>query len=153
MKSFLKLFGFIFVIISFTLAGDVEDIKNQILKNNEYSKINNQSVNEYSKDGALEFWSSGGLIQHIPPDGRPDEYDYINLKYKHIEIIILEPKKVAIAMYYSEGSMKPKNLPAISHYMTRVTQAYVKENGEWRVRASHWSPILGGTGTNQTSIE
>ena len=53
MKSFLKLFGFIFVIISFTLAGDVEDIKNQILKNNEYSKINNQSVNEYSKDGAV----------------------------------------------------------------------------------------------------
>ena len=49
--------------------------------------------------------------------------------------------------------MKPKTLPAISHYMTRVTQAYVKENGEWKVRASHWSPILGGTGTNQSSIE
>ena len=40
MKSFLKLLGFIFVITSFSLAGDVEDIKNQILKNNEYSKIN-----------------------------------------------------------------------------------------------------------------
>ena len=153
MRQFLKLLIGIAVISSFILAGDVDEIKNQIMNNNEYSNKNNRSVNEYSKNGALEFWSSGGLIQEIDPDGRPEEYDYFNIKVKHIEVIVLVPEKAAVAMYYSEGSMKPKNSPAVNHYMTRVTQAYVKENGQWKVRASHWSPIQGGSGTSQTSIE
>ena len=153
MRQFLKLLIGIAVISSFILAGDVDEIKNQIMNNNEYSNKNNRSVNEYSKNGALEFWSSGGLIQEIDPDGRPEEYDYFNIKVKHIEVIVLVPEKAAVAMYYSEGSMKPKNSPAVNHYMTRVTQAYVKEDGQWKVRASHWSPIQGGSGTSQTSTE
>ena len=153
MRQFLKLLIGIAVISSFILAGDVDEIKNQIMNNNEYSNKNNRSVNEYSKNGALEFWSSGGLIQEIDPDGRPEEYDYFNIKVKHIEVIVLVPEKAAVAMYYSEGSMKPKSSPAVNHYMTRVTQAYVKEDGQWKVRASHWSPIQGGSGTSQTSME
>ena len=153
MRQFLKSLIGIAVISSFLIAGDVEEIKKRIMDSNEYSNKNNHSVNEYSENGALEFWSSGGLIQEIDPDGRPEEYDYFNLKVKHIEVIVLVPKKAAVAMYYSEGSMKPKNSPAVNHYMTRVTQAYVKEDGQWKVRASHWSPIQGGSGTSQTSIE
>ena len=153
MRQFLKLLIGIAVISSFILAGDVDEIKNQIMNNNEYSNKNNRSVNEYSNNGALEFWSSGGLIQEIDPDGRPEEYDYFNIKVKHIEVIVLVPEKAAVAMYYSEGSMKPKNSPAVNHYLTRVTQAYVNENGKWKIRASHWSPIQGGSGTSQTSTE
>ena len=153
MKQFFKILFEIAVISSFLVAGDVEEIKKQIMDNNEYSNKNNRSVNEYSKNGALEYWSSGGLIQEIDPDGRPEEYDYFNIKVKHIEVVVLVPKKAAVAMYYSEGSMKPKNSPAVNHYLTRVTQAYVNENGKWKVRASHWSPIQGGSGTSQTSTE
>ena len=153
MKQFFKILFGIPVISSFLVAGDVEEIKKQIMDNNEYSNKNNRSVNEYSKNGALEYWSSGGLIQEIDPDGRPEEYDYFNIKVKHIEVVVLVPKKAAVAMYYSEGSMKPKNSPAVNHYLTRVTQAYVNENGKWKVRASHWSPIQGGSGTSQTSTE
>ena len=153
MRQFLKsLIGFA-VISSFLLADDIDDIKKQIINNNEYSNKNNKSVNDYSKYGALEFWSSGGLIQEIDSDGRPEEYDYMNIKVKHIEVIILVPEKAAVAMYYSEGAMKPKGSPAVSHYMTRVTQAYVKEDGKWKNRASHWSPIQGGAGTSQTSTD
>jgi len=153
MKQFFKILFGIAVISSFLVAGDVEEIKKQIMDNNEYSNKNNRSINEYSKNGALEYWSSGGLIQEIDPDGRPEEYDYFNIKVKHIEVVVLVPKKAAVAMYYSEGSMKPKNSPAVNHYLTRVTQAYVNENGKWKVRASHWSPIQGGSGTSQTSTE
>ena len=153
MKQFFKILFGIAVISSFLVAGDVEEIKKQIMDNNEYSNKNNRSVNEYSKNGALEYWSSGGLIQEIDPDGRPEEYDYFNIKVKHIEVVVLVPKKAAVAMYYSEGSMKPKNSPAVNHYLTRVTQAYVKENGKWKIRASHWAPIQGGSGTSQTSTE
>ena len=153
MKQFFKVLFGIAVISSFLVAGDVEEIKKQIMDNNEYSNKNNRSINEYSKNGALEYWSSGGLIQEIDPDGRPEEYDYFNIKVKHIEVVVLVPKKAAVAMYYSEGSMKPKNSPAVNHYLTRVTQAYVNENGKWKIRASHWSPIQGGSGTSQTSTE
>ena len=153
MKQFFKILFGIAVISSFLVAGDVEEIKKQIMDNNEYSNKNNRSVNEYSKNGALEYWSSGGLIQEIDPDGRPEEYDYFNIKVKHIEVVVLVPKKAAVAMYYSEGSMKPKNSPAVNHYLTRVTQAYVNENGKWKIRASHLSPIQGGSGTSQTSTE
>ena len=153
MKQFFKILFGIAVIGTFLVAGDVEEIKKQIMDNNEYSNKNNRSINEYSKNGALEYWSSGGLIQEIDPDGRPEEYDYFNIKVKHIEVVVLVPKKAAVAMYYSEGSMKPKNSPAVNHYLTRVTQAYVNENGKWKIRASHWSPIQGGSGTSQTSTE
>jgi hypothetical protein len=153
MRQFLKSLIGIAVISSFVLADDVDDIKKQIMNNNEYSNKNNHSVNDYSKNGALEFWSSGGLIQEIDPAGRPEEYDYINIKVKHIEVVVLVPGKAAVAMYYSEGAMKPKGSPAVNHYMTRVTQAYVNEDGKWKIRASHWSPIQGGSGTSQTSTE
>ena len=153
MKVKVKLISFVFFIISFVSAGDVEDIKKQIFENNRYANEKNISASEYSKYGALEFWSSGGLMHEIPAKGRPEIYDYMNIKYKNLEVIILEPKKAAVVMYYSEGSMKPKNAPAVNHYLTRVTQALVKESGEWKVRASHWSPIMGGSGTSQASTE
>ena len=77
----------------------------------------------------------------------------VHVNDKHIEVIVLVPKKAAVAMYYSEGSMKPKNSAAVGHYLTRVTRAYVKEDGKWKVSASHWSPVMGGSGTRQTSLE
>ena len=112
-----------------------------------------KSENDYSKDGALEFWSSGGLMQTIDPSGRPEAYDYVNINPKHIEVIILAKGKAAVAMYYSEGNMKPKNSSEVSHYLTRVSQTFVKEDGEWRTRTSHWSPVMGGSGTSQTGKE
>ena len=117
----------------------------------EYLKKNKRSLNDYSSEGALEFWSSGGLMQEIKPSGRPESFDSYNLTFKHIEVIILVPGKAAVAMYYSEGSMKPKGLPSVSQYMTRVTQAFVKEGDGWRIRATHWSPLTGGSGTSQAN--
>ena len=148
----------IFILISifsstYLFSGDVEDIKKQIYDNLKYFNENSRSPDEYSKNGALEFWSSGGLIQNIPAGTAPSVYESVNLAYKHMEVIVLVPKKAAVVMYYSEGSLKPQNAPSVGHYMTRVTQALVKENGKWKIRASHWSPIQGGSGTTATTID
>ena len=153
MKQFFKILFGIAVISSFLAAGDVEEIKKQIMDNNEYFRKNKRGADEYSKLGALEFWSSGGLMQKVESNVRPELYDYANLDVKYIEVIVLVPNKAAVAMYYSEGSLKPKNSAAVGHYLTRVTRAYIKEDGQWKVRASHWSPIQGGSGTSQTSTE
>ena len=147
-KLFLSLTMFFSSVL---LAGDKEDIIKQIMASNDYVNKTKTNMSEYSKDGALEFWSSGGLLHEVGPDGRSDEYESFNMSIKHVEVLILVPKKAAVAMYYSEGSMTPKGSKPVAHYMTRVTQAFVKENGEWRVRASHWSPIMGGAGTSQTA--
>ena len=56
-------------------------------------------------------------------------------------------------MFYNEGSMKPVNGAAVSHYLTRITQIFVKENDKWVVVASHYSPVTGGSGTSQSSVE
>ena len=147
-KLFLSLTVFFSSVL---LAGDKEDLIKQIMASNDYVNKNKTNMSEYSKDGALEFWSSGGLLHEVGPGGRSDEYESFNMSIKHVEVLILVPKKAAVAMYYSEGSMTPKGSKPVGHYMTRVTQAFVKENGEWRIRASPWSPIMGGTGTSQTS--
>ena len=148
-----RLLFFFFLISPLVFASDVDEVKKQIISSSEYLSKNKRSVNDYSKEGGIEFWSSGGLMHEIDPNGRPEIYDYANVKPKHIEVIVLVPGKAAVAMYYSEGAMKPKGSPAVSHYMTRVTQAFVKEGGKWKVRASHWSPIQGGAGTSQTSVD
>lgn len=111
------------------------------------------SPDAYSKLGALEFWSSGGLMQEIEPGAAPEEYDAFNVYPRYIGVIPLVEGQAAVAVYYAEGSMKPKGAPAVNHYLTRVTQVFVKEDGKWKVRASHFSPLAGGSGTTQTTTE
>jgi hypothetical protein len=106
-----------------------------------------------SSEGSLEFWSSGGLLHEVSADLAPDEFDSFALDVKHIHVITLVPGKAAVAQYYSEGSIDRKNSSSVGNYRTRATQVFVKENGEWKIRAAHWSPIAGGAGTSATSLE
>ena len=100
----------------------------------------------YSEQGALEFWSSGGLVHVVPPTV---EFDQINIQSKHIQVLVLVEGQAAVAQYYDEGTMTPKGSAPVPDYITRVTQVYVKENGQWKIRSSHWSPLQGGAGTSQ----
>jgi fructose-1,6-bisphosphatase/inositol monophosphatase family enzyme len=130
------------------------EIKNLINANNQHSRDNlKDSPGGVSKDGSLQFWSSGGLLQWVGNDVAPSEYDSFSLVAKHIQVVELPGGESAVAMYYAEGSFKIKGNPAVNHYMTRATEVYVREAGKWVVRASHWSPITAGSGTNQTSVD
>lgn len=135
---------------AFAQSDTEKEITQTIVASNEYTNKNQKgNPEEYSAKGALEFWSSGGLLQEIAPAGRPDDFDSVSIKPKHIRVLTLVEGQAAVAHYYAEGSMKPKGSPAVSHYLTRVTQVFVKEGGKWKVRSSHWSPITGGSGTSQ----
>lgn len=141
--------------LSATAYGDtVQEVTDAIVAGNAYVKKNMKGRDDdYSKEGAVEFWSSGGLMQMIDPDGRPGEFETFDIDVKHIHVTPLVEGRVAVAHYYSEGSMKPKGYPAVTNYRTRVSQVFVKEDGEWKVRSSHWSAISGGAGTSQTALE
>jgi hypothetical protein len=130
------------------------EIKKVILDGIAYSKGNLRDEDDtVSKDGSLEFWSSGGFLQEVTADTEPDEYESVNIDAKHIHVITLVPGQAAVAQYYSEGSMAPKGSAAVSNYRTRATQVFVKEGSKWKVRAAHWSPIAGGSGTSQTAVD
>ena len=131
-------------------SATVQEVTETILQNNRY--LNENSVpapNSYSSEGALEFWSSGGLMNEVTNrDQSP--FDMVRVTAKHIRVIPLVEGQAAVAHYYSEGVMKPQDFEGVSNYMTRVSQVYVKENGRWVIRSSHWSPVAAGSGTTQT---
>ncbi len=121
---------------------------------NAYTKKNLKGMGDIvAEEGSLEFWSSGGLLNEIGADTAPQEFESFSINLKHITVITLVPGQIAVAQYYSEGSMAPKTSAAVSNYRTRVTQVFVKEGGKWKVRAAHWSPIAGGAGTSQTAVD
>ena len=118
-----------------------------------YASIEEDLVDTHdliSREGALQFWSSGGLMLENSPDEPPFEYEMFSVDAKHIEVIRLSDD-AAVALYYAEGSMQPKGRAVVPRYLTRVMEVYVREDGVWKARAGHWSPLLGGGGTSRAT--
>ena len=135
-------------------ADTADEIKAKIMQDYADTRKNLTEDSEgVSKHGSVEFWSSGGLMQYVPADAPAGSYEQFTVTPKHIKVITLVEGQAAIAMYYSEGSIHRTGLKPVSHYMTRVTEAYAKEDGEWKQRAAHYSPIASGQGTEQTSLD
>ena len=106
-----------------------------------------------SKDGSKEFNSSGGLLIHLERTSGGNTFEMFEGSIKHIEVVVLVEGQAAVAHFYQEAMMQPTGLPAVPNYRTRVTQIFVKEAGGWKIRAAHWSPLMGGAGTSQTVIK
>ena len=135
-------------------AGTKEEIRDAVKANIAYTnKMMSQDPNRISENGSKEFFSSGGLLNTIQRDSDASDFEYFSGSVKHIEVVVLVEGQAAVAHYYQEAVMKPKGLPAVPNYRTRVTQAFVKEGGMWRIKAAHWSPLKGGAGTSQTVIK
>jgi hypothetical protein len=131
-----------------------QEVRQMVRDGYAYSRDNlTDPPDTYAENGAWEFWSSGGLSQFVPADAPQGEYESFSLTPKHIRVIVLVEDQAAVAHFYAEGSFHQVGQPPITDYMTRVTQVFVKEDGEWKVRSSHFSPLLGGSGTNQRTLE
>ena len=113
----------------------------------------NQDPMRLSKDGSKEFFSSGGLLNHLDRTSGGNTFEMFQGSIKHIEVVVLVEGQAAVAHFYQEAMMQPTGLPAVPNYRTRVTQIFVKEEGDWKIRAAHWSPLMGGAGTSQTVIK
>ena len=139
---------------SSVLADTADEVRKMIIEAATYSRENLKGMEDsVSSKGSLEFWSSGGLMQTVPADAPVGTFESVSLTPKHIQVITLEEGKSAVAMYYSEGSMHPTGSSPVAHYLTRVTEVYVKEGGKWKVRAAHYSPVTGGGGTSQSALD
>jgi hypothetical protein len=129
---------------------DETEIIKLIQSNWEINNKGNIDVRLMSENGYYAFNSTGGLMVYDKnPNIRKNEWDAVNLTAKHIKVVSLVPSEAAVAMYYSEGSMTPKGSAVVPHYMTRVTEVFIKEKGKWVMKTAHYSPISSGSGTSQ----
>ena len=71
--------------------------------------------------------------------------DKSNFTPRYIEIDILVPGKAAVAYYYLVGSFTMKGVTK-NDYRTRVSQIFVTENKEWKIKSGHFSPLHSGSG-------
>jgi len=113
----------------------------------------NQDPMRLSKDGSKEFFSSGGLLTYLDRTSGGNTFEVFQGSIKHIEVVVLVEGQAAVAHFYQEAIMQPTGLPVVTNYRARVTQAFVKEDGDWKIRAAHYSPLMGGAGTSQTVIK
>ncbi len=105
-----------------------------------------------SRRGAMEFWSSGGLLNEVHRGMPQMRFKQFSLQPKHIHVTTLVEGKAVVAHYYSEGVMEPAGSSAVTRYCTRVTEVLVKEDDAWVVRSAHFSPLAGGQGTTMTAL-
>ena len=127
-------------------------VKQLILDNNAYTLKNlEDKPKTLSENGSFAFWSSGGLLQSMEQNTKR-EFDTYNLHPKHIKVIEINAS-TAVALYYVEGNVQHKGSVNNANYLTRVMQVYVKEEGGWKIRAAHWSPLTGGKGTTETAVK
>ena len=155
MKNTFLLIGIcLSVVINAIAETEVEkEVKQLILDDNAYALKNlKDKAKMISKKGSLEFWSSGGLLQSLQQNAKVREFDTYNLHPKHIKVIEVSAE-TAIALYYIEGNYQQKESGNNANYLTRVMQVYVKEEGGWKIRAAHWSPLTGGKDTTETAVQ
>lgn len=142
------------LISSLVLADTASEVRQEILDNMTHmNQALNQDPTRISKRGSKDFFSSGGLLNDIDRASTGNSFDIFEGSRKHIEVIVLVEGQAAVAHFYQEAMMQPKGLPAVPNYRTRVTQVYVMEDGGWKIRAAHWSPLVGGAGTSQTVVK
>jgi hypothetical protein len=133
---------------------DAAEVTAMILAHQAQSTRENRQVKGViSKHGSVEFWSSGGLRQHVENGAELPSYTNLNIIAKDIEVESIVPGQAAVATYYAEGSLQAEGGAPVSNYLTRVTIVFAREDGEWKRRAAHWSPIIGGAGTTQTVLD
>ena len=139
---------------STVMADTVSEVRQVILDDLAHANQElNQDPMRLSKDGSKEFFSSGGLLNHLDRTSGGNTFEMFEGSIKHIEVVVLVEGQAAVAHFYQEAMMKPTGLPVVPNYRTRVTQVFVKEEGGWKIRAAHWSPLMGGAGTSQTVIK
>ena len=118
MKNTFLLIGIcLSVVINAIAETEVEkEVKQLILDNNAYALKNLEfKAKMISKEGALEFWSSGGLLQSAQQNDKVRKFETFNTHPKHIKIIEINAT-TAVAMYYVEGNVQHKGSENNSNY-------------------------------------
>ena len=95
-------------------------------------------------DSNGSFWYKRESTVAAVTEGQSPKNEF-NFIPRYIEIDILVEEKVAVAYYYLVGSYNINGTQK-NNYRTRVSQILMKENGDWKVKAGHYTPLHSGSG-------
>ena len=111
---------------------DAAEITAMILEHQAQSNRDNQQVKGViSKDGSVEFWSSGGLRQDVKNSMSLPDYASLNIMAKDIEVATATLLKVAIK---EPGSF----LREVEHESTSRSLRFGRHNQAQRLCRDHW---------------
>ena len=115
--------------------------------NNDYKtqwELSTDGVHLNANSSGTFFYSNEKPSLEELSENLAGEYD---VAVVHPNAILLSDT-VVLAHYYLEGSMSANDV-SVSNYRTRVTHIWVKEDGEWKSKSWHFSPLHnGGTTPN-----
>ncbi len=152
MKKIVILFLTLFMTTNLLFADDESEVVDVIKKHWEYQNAKDWgrfvgtlfSGGTMNGDSNGSFWYEREATIAAVKQGQSPK-DEFNFTPRYIEVDVLEKGKVAVAYYYLVGSYNIDGLQK-SNYRTRVSQIFVTENGNWKVKAGHYTPLHSGSG-------
>ena len=142
------------LIITFSqlIANDEAEVTEIVNKHWEYQNKKNwkkyvgtlYSGGTMNGDSNGSFWYMQESTVAAVTEGQAPSNEF-NFKPRYIKIDVLEKDRVAIAYYYLVGSYSI-NGQEKNDYRTRVSQVFVKEEGVWKIKSGHFTPLYSGSG-------
>jgi len=152
MKKILIVFAALILVNNNVIAGDKEDITNQIKQlwvNFSNKKVDMSLINP---NGSWQASSEGGLWNFQSPkeiqSQIADSPNTLNFRPYHIEVTIVgKSQDVAYTNYYLVGTITGRGGKVVANnYRTRASGTLVKQSGKCVSVGDHYSPLHGGSG-------
>ena len=152
MKKMIMLFSSLVVTTGLLLADDKSEVADVVNKHWQYQNVKDwgKYVGTMHSKGTMDgdsngsFWYRREATVASVTEGQSPENEF-NFTPRYNEVDILEKGKVAVAYYYLVGSYNINSVQK-NDYRTRVSQIFVKEKGNWKVKAGHFTPLHSGSG-------
>ena len=152
MKKMIMLFSALFITTSLLLANDKSEVVDVVNKHWKYQNTKDwgKYVETMHSEGTMNgdsngsFWYKRESTVAAVTEGQSSDNEF-NFTPRYIEVDVLEKGKVAVAYYYLVGSYTISGVQK-NDYRTRVSQIFVKEKGNWKVKAGHYTPLHSGSG-------
>ncbi|MED5248526.1 MAG: nuclear transport factor 2 family protein [Candidatus Neomarinimicrobiota bacterium] len=152
MKKMYILVSILLITSNLILASDKSEVIDVVNKHWEYQNKKNwkkfvgtlYSGGTMNGDSNGSFWYMQDATVAAVTEGQLPNNEF-NFTPRYIEVDVLEKGKVAVAYYYLVGSYTINGVEK-SDYRTRVSQIFVKEKGNWKVKSGHYTPLYSGSG-------
>jgi hypothetical protein len=152
MKKIIMSFSALLITTSLLLADDKSEVVDVVNKHWEYQQTKDwkkyvgtlHSGGTMNGDSNGSFWYLRDATVAAVTEGQSPDNEW-NVAPRYIEVDVLAKGKVAVAYYYLVGSYTINGVQK-NDYRTRVSQIFVKEKGNWKVKAGDYTPLHSGSG-------
>ena len=152
MKNIGIIVSALIITVSQLIANDEAEVTEIVNKHWEYQNKKNwkkyvgtlYSGGTMNGDSNGSFWYMQESTVAAVTEGQAPSNEF-NFKPRYIKIDVLEKDRVAIAYYYLVGSYSI-NGQEKNDYRTRVSQVFIKEEGGWKIKSGHFTPLYSGSG-------